>query len=137
MSDDRDIVFFDGNCALCHSTVRFLIRHDPDGHRFAFSPLEGKTFRDLMGARVGQCLPDSVVVRTAGGRWLAQSGAIAWLLKRLGGWWRIPGGALTALPGPVADFGYGVVARSRRRLFGRPVDWCPVPEGPLRDRFLP
>ena len=137
MPDGKDIVFFDGGCALCHSTVRFLVQHDHDGSRFSFSPLDGETFRDLMGPGLEGSLPDSVVVRTASGRWLAQSAAVAWLLKRIGGGWRVPGAALTAVPGSVADAVYAVVARSRHRMFGRPAASCPVPEGPLRSRFLP
>lgn len=133
----RDIVFYDGECALCHATVRFFLRRDRDASRFVFAPLGGATFAESFGPGEPLALPDSVVVRTSANRWLVQSSAVAWLLKRLGGLWSVPGQVLVAVPAGLADSGYALVARARRSMSGRPDDWCPVPEGPERARFLP
>lgn len=134
-------MFYDGDCALCHGAVRFLLRRDEDGTLFAFAPLGGETFREARIGRDAEAdadpLPDSVVVRTAGGDTLVRSGAAAHLLRRLGGGWRAVGRLLAALPTPLADAAYDLVARTRRRVFGRSKDRCPVPEGPDRERFLP
>jgi hypothetical protein len=40
----HDIVFFDGECGLCHAFVKFVVRHDPAA-QFLFAPLRGETFR--------------------------------------------------------------------------------------------
>lgn len=135
MRDGRDTVFYDGECALCHATVRFFVRRDPGGLRFSFAPLGGDAFRRLIPAEEEAPRPDSVVVRTADGHVLVQSAAVAHLLRRLDGSWSAVGKGLSRVPSGLADGGYALIARLRRHLFGRPSDWCPVPEGPERERF--
>lgn len=41
------IVFFDGVCGLCNSSVDFVLRHDPKG-QFRFSPLQGDAAARLL-----------------------------------------------------------------------------------------
>jgi predicted DCC family thiol-disulfide oxidoreductase YuxK len=135
---DRDFVFYDGGCALCHATVRFFLRRDPGDRLFVFAPLGGKTFEDVFGTSADESathIPDSVVVRTADNRTLLRSRAVSHMLRRSGWPWSFLGMILLCIPSPLADAGYAVVARSRRTLFGTPDEWCPVPEGPDRHRF--
>ena len=49
--------------------------------------------------------------------------------------WRVAGARLLVVPRAVRDWGYGVVARNRYRMFGR-YDVCPLPSEDTRDRFL-
>jgi predicted DCC family thiol-disulfide oxidoreductase YuxK len=49
--------------------------------------------------------------------------------------WRVAGALLLVVPRTVRDWGYGVVARNRYRVFGR-YDVCPLPSEATRDRFL-
>jgi predicted DCC family thiol-disulfide oxidoreductase YuxK len=49
--------------------------------------------------------------------------------------WRVVGALLLVVPRTVRDWGYGVVARNRYRMFGR-YDVCPLPSEDTRDRFL-
>jgi predicted DCC family thiol-disulfide oxidoreductase YuxK len=49
--------------------------------------------------------------------------------------WRGVGVLLQGVPRVVRDWGYGVVARNRYRVFGR-FDTCPVPGEDTRGRFL-
>src|SRR4029077_16850480 len=49
--------------------------------------------------------------------------------------WRSLGWLLQLVPRRVRDWGYGVVARNRYRIFGR-YDSCPVPSAETRGRFL-
>jgi predicted DCC family thiol-disulfide oxidoreductase YuxK len=51
------------------------------------------------------------------------------------GIWRLAGALLRILPRPLRDWGYGLVARNRYRLFGRS-ETCMLPGPENRNRFL-
>jgi predicted DCC family thiol-disulfide oxidoreductase YuxK len=129
-----DLVFYDGACGLCHSTVLFLLKRDADGSRFRFSPLQGETF----AARISRVdLPDSVIVLTAEGEVLIRSAGVVHLLRRLGGGWALVGVLLRLIPRLLRDWGYDRVAAMRRFLFRKPEGACPLVPARLRPRFLP
>jgi predicted DCC family thiol-disulfide oxidoreductase YuxK len=131
-----DHVFYDGECGFCHESVRFLARRDRAG-AFRYAPLGGPTFLALVPAGRRAALPDSLVVRTEGGRVLVRSDAALHCLRRLGGGWRALAALLGAVPCALRDAGYDAFARSRRRWFARPDDACPIPSGALRARLDP
>ena len=41
------MVFYDGNCGLCHGFVQFALSETCGEHSLRFAPLQGKTFQDL------------------------------------------------------------------------------------------
>jgi len=131
-----DTVFYDGTCGLCHRFVTFLLARDGDGTRFRYAPIGGRTFQEAIPAERRTSLPDSIVVRTADGRILVRSEAVAEALGRLPGSWPRLGGAVAACPRGVADLAYDAVARVRRGLFSRPAGACPIVPPELRSRFL-
>lgn len=67
-------------------------------------------------------------------RLLARSDAILFLLKHLGGIWQVAAVG-KILPRPVRDGIYGLVARSRYRVFGKS-ESCILPAPKHRARFL-
>jgi predicted DCC family thiol-disulfide oxidoreductase YuxK len=131
-----DLVFYDGTCGVCHAFVRFVLAEDERQDRFHFSPLGSDTFREAIAERDRAALPDSVVVRSADGALYTRSLAVLRTGKRLGGIWRILAEAATVVPRPLRDLAYDVVARTRRKLFDRPADQCPVAPPPLRRKFV-
>ena len=72
-----ETLFYDGHCGLCHRSVQFVVRHDPDGTAFRFAPMQGQTFEAMVPAASREALPDSMVVLTVEGRLLLKSDA--WL----------------------------------------------------------
>ncbi len=131
----RPILFYDGDCGLCHRAVRFTLKRDRKG-LFAFAPLQGETVRALLDDATRSAIADSLVLREPEGELRVKSAAVIALLKRLGFIWRALGTALWIVPRPLRDFGYDTVAKVRHRLFKKPEAACPlVPQG-LRDRFL-
>lgn len=134
---ERDLVYYDGTCGLCHGTVLFLLKRDPAGDLFRFAPLQGTTFRAEVPVERRGDLPDSIVVQTADRELLYRSTGVVRLLRRLGGFWKFVATLLWLVPRPLRDLGYALVASTRRRLFKRPPDMCPVVPPALRDRFLP
>jgi predicted DCC family thiol-disulfide oxidoreductase YuxK len=67
-------------------------------------------------------------------RLLARSDAILFLLKHLGGIWRLAAIG-KGLPRPVRDGIYKLVARNRYRVFGKS-ESCMLPEPKHRAKFL-
>lgn len=130
-----ETLFYDGNCGLCHGLVRFVIAEDRAGTAFRFAPQQGKAFRAAVRSDGGAELPNSVVVRTEDGSLLTRSAAVLHILMRLGGYWRLIGYLVAAIPSGVGDLIYAAVARTRYRLFGRPSDTCPLLPPGLHQRF--
>lgn len=133
----RDLVFYDGTCGLCHGWVRFLLRKDRDGSRFRYAPLQGETWVARVPTERRLELPDSVVVLAPGGELLVESRGVIRLLRRLEGGWKLLAGLLWIVPRPLRDLGYRGVAAVRYRLFRRPEELCPIVPADLRARFLP
>ena len=130
-----DTVFYDGHCALCHGSVRFLLAEDPDGEKFRFAPLQSPAFEAAVPVETRRDLPDSIVVRTASGGILDSLCCSANHLQRLGGYWRVLGTALNVIPSPAGDALYNLVAGNRYRIFGQQGDVCPLMPSTLRNRF--
>jgi predicted DCC family thiol-disulfide oxidoreductase YuxK len=129
------IVFFDGDCALCNAFVRFAMPRDHDAN-LNFAPLGGQTIQEKVSAKDRAALPDSICVLTPEGSLLVRSRAVAHVLDRLGGFWRVCGVLVSWTPRTLADAFYDFVAANRRRL-GQPTDACPTPDPSLRARLLP
>lgn len=132
-----DILFYDGRCGLCHRSVRFVLRHDRDGDKFLFAPLQGGTFVEKIAPDRRAGLPDSVIVLTSKNELFVRSDAFLHICRRLGGGWRALAAMLVIVPRVMRDAAYNLVARTRYRIFGRKDDLCPVVPAGLRGRFLP
>jgi predicted DCC family thiol-disulfide oxidoreductase YuxK len=125
---DREIIYYDGHCGLCHGFVSFVLRHDPAG-RFHFCPLDKLTTEQRSG------LPDSVVVRAQNGRWLVKSEAALHVIASLPAPWRILARVARILPSALLDLGYDCLAKVRYRVFGRKTEACPLIPAEMRSRF--
>src|SRR5262245_57764265 len=135
-SSDRPVVFYDGGCGLCHSSVRFLVERDPSG-RLRFATLQGPYAAERLPADARDAGRDGTIVLLEPGVGVTvRSRAVLRALSHLGGRWRLAGW-LAAVPGlsKILDVGYHVVVRNRDRWFGR-TEECPVPDPGLRSRFL-
>ena len=130
-------IFYDGDCGVCHWSVAFVARHDRTGRAFRFAPLGGETFEAELAAPEREGLPDSIVVRTAGGAVLVRSRGLLHILKRLGRFWRAVGAVLWLVPRPLRDLGYDGFAAIRHRLVRRPDGSCPLMPPELGRRFDP
>jgi len=136
-AEKTETLFYDGRCALCHGTVKFVIKRDRAGIAFRFAPLQGETFQALVPVEQRAGLPESIVIRTADGALVTRSDAVVRLLERLGGGWRILGAILAAVPRGLRDAVYDFIARIRYRVFGKRDDLCPIVPPALRQRFDP
>ncbi|MFT7665503.1 MAG: putative DCC family thiol-disulfide oxidoreductase YuxK, partial [Planctomycetota bacterium] len=99
-------VFYDGECGLCHRTVRMILAEDTNGDGFVFAPLGSPAFEAHVTPEQRASLPDSIALVTADGHLLTRTRAVIAILERLGGLWRALAFALRLLPRPIADAGY-------------------------------
>ena len=135
--NEPELLFYDGDCGVCHWAVKFVAARDPDGSSFRFAPLHGITFEESLPADMAANLPDSLVVLDRDGRVLFRSSGLVHILRRLGGVWGPVGSLLWIVPRPLRDLGYDLFARIRHRLVARPEATCPVLPPELRGRFGP
>jgi predicted DCC family thiol-disulfide oxidoreductase YuxK len=138
------IILYDGVCGLCNRLNQFVLRHDSAGvFRFASlqSPLaarilarHGKNPQDLESVYVVLNFDPAAESRPEE-QLLARSDAVVYVLKRLGGFWRLAALPFEALPRFLRDMKYDFVARHRYQIFGRS-EKCFLPSPEIRDRFL-
>ena len=129
-----DVVLFDGDCALCNATVRFIIDRDPAG-RFRFAPQQSPAGRRLLTQYQSSAqLEKSVVLIEGSGRVSIRSEAVLRICKNLRWPWPLLSLGLL-LPRVLLDLVYRAVARVRYRVFGR-VDACRLPTPEMRARLL-
>jgi predicted DCC family thiol-disulfide oxidoreductase YuxK len=129
---DDDVILYDGVCVFCSRWVQFVIARDT-AKRFRFTPIQspyGTRLAQAFGIDPGD--PDTNAV-IHGGRAHLKSDAALTVLSNLPGWgWTR---ALFAVPKPLRNAVYSVVARNRYRIFGK-FESCFVPDAELRKRVL-
>jgi predicted DCC family thiol-disulfide oxidoreductase YuxK len=136
--ETNPVILYDGVCGLCNRLVKFILKRDKrDRFRFASlqSDLASKVLQrhdrdphdlDTVYVVVDYAQPTEHL--------LARSDAILFMLRQLGGIWKL---ALLGniLPRTIRDAAYKLVARNRYRVFGK-YESCLVSEPKHRAKFL-
>lgn len=127
------IVFFDGVCNLCNSTVQFIIRRDRE-QRFRFASLQSETGQEMLQRNnLPQGQFNSFILYENGQAYFRSTAALK-MLSQLKGWkWTR---LFMIVPRFLRDGVYNLVARNRYNWFGRK-DACMIPTPDLKSRFLP
>lgn len=123
------MILFDGTCGLCARSVRFVLRHDRQGH-YRFASLQSGSAAELLA---GTDPPDSVVLLEHGAVYTRSTAALR-IARGLSGLWPLCY-AFILVPRPLRDAVYRWVARRRTRWFGRQ-EYCAVPAPEWKERFL-
>ncbi|MBN9546859.1 MAG: DUF393 domain-containing protein [Alphaproteobacteria bacterium] len=113
---DDGIILYDGVCVLCSGWMRFVLDRDTR-EVFRFTPIQspyGRALAQRLGIDPDD--PDTNAVIIGGIGW-RQSDAALQVVSRLPGWPWVRG--LAAVPRPLRDLIYRLVARTRYRVFGR------------------
>ena len=126
------IVFFDGVCGLCNSSVDFIQAED---HRrvFKFAPLQGDTARRMLATDKLADLKSMVYVDEHGQ--YERSSAILRIGTRLGNIWSVAWLGFL-IPERLRNALYDFIARNRYRWFGQK-EACRIPTAEERAYFLP
>lgn len=134
MSGNVDaVLLFDGECAFCNGTVRWLLRHERTP-RYRLAALQSDAARPLL-ARFGVPLGDlgSVLVIDQG-RLYRKTAAVLHLLRDVRWPWPLLR-ALALVPGFLRDPFYDFVGARRYRWWGRATS-CVIADPALHARVL-
>ena len=131
--DDGPILLFDGVCAFCAASVRFVIKRDRQ-RVFRFASLQSPVAAQLLGPdfAVADRLESMILIED--GCSYRKSAASLRVLRRLGRLWPLLS-LLLIIPRPLRDALYDWFGRHRYQWFGK-LDECWVPDNDLADRFL-
>jgi predicted DCC family thiol-disulfide oxidoreductase YuxK len=134
---DAPIVFYDGTCGFCHTSVRKLLIWDKK-KVFRFVSLQSESGRSLLDTTgvfaSGQSIPDSLLVWDAQVVYVYFS-AVTFIGKKLPCPFLWLGSLAQVLPGKWMDWAYRKFAKKRHTWFGHaPACWLPSEED--RARFL-
>jgi len=130
-----DVLYYDGNCAMCHGFVRFMLAEERTG-TLRYAPLQSKAFTANVSESTRQGLPDSLILQTENGVLHLRSNAVIYVMRHLGGLWAVAAWLLYFVPRPLRDGAYDVTGALRYRLLGRTADVCPLLAPHLQHRIL-
>ena len=129
---DDDVILYDGVCVFCSRWIRFVAARDRD-RRFRFTAIQSD-----YGARLARTFgidpedPDTNAVIHGGAAYVRSDAALT-VLSNLPGWrWAR---VLFAVPKPLRDAVYNLVAKNRYRIFGK-YDACFMPDAEMRERVM-
>ena len=129
---DDDVILYDGVCVFCSRWIAFIAARD-SAARFRFTAIQSP-----YGTRLAQAFgidpadPDTNAVIHGGIAWFKSDAALT-VLSNLPGWrWAR---VLFAVPKPLRDAVYNVVARNRYRIFGK-YETCFVPDAAMKARVM-
>jgi len=129
---DDNVILYDGVCIFCSRWVRFVATRDT-AKTFRFTAIQS-----AYGTRLAQAFaidpadPDTNAV-IHGGVAHFKSDAALTVLSSLPGWQWVM--VLFAVPRPLRNAVYDLVARKRYRIFGK-YNECFVPDADMRTRVL-
>lgn len=136
---DRLLILFDGHCALCHASVRWLLRHD-HRDRLRFSPAHSVAAQTILTQTL-PAAPNTILVLTPSLdvnhplRILVRSTAVLACLAELDPPWPQLAAVARLIPLPLRDAAYRLIAYLRYHL-ARRYDACPLPAPEDRPHFL-
>ena len=130
-SIDKQIVFFDGVCNLCNSSVQFIIKNDKK-QKFLFASLQSDFADENLSPEYTKSL-HSIVLKK-GSQVKTKSSAVLRIARGLPGLWPLVS-IFLLVPKFIRDFFYDLVAKNRYRWFGKK-DHCMLPSPDLISRFV-
>jgi predicted DCC family thiol-disulfide oxidoreductase YuxK len=127
------IVLFDGTCAFCERSVRFIAKHDASGY-FRFGASQSPQAAALLQQYgISRDAARSIVLIEDDQVYLRSTASLR-IARRLPLPWRLAG-VLLWVPRPLRDAAYAMVAAVRHRIAG-PSDACEIPPPEIRARMI-
>ncbi|HEU4686493.1 MAG TPA: DCC1-like thiol-disulfide oxidoreductase family protein [Nitrospira sp.] len=127
------VIVFDGLCNWCNAWVSFAMRRDP-GRKLKFGTLQSEKGQRALNELELSSEEFETFLLLERGRVFTKSTAALRVACQLTGLWPVFS-LLLAVPRPIRDALYDVVARHRYRWMGK-ADVCRVPAPEDRGRFV-
>jgi predicted DCC family thiol-disulfide oxidoreductase YuxK len=133
MTEPYAIIVFDGECAFCDRSVKWIIGRDR-AMRFRFAARQSVTGQRLLAEHglppegvESLILIDGPAVATHSTAVLKIAGRLPWPWKTMG--------AFLLIPRPIRDWGYRAFAKRRYRIAGK-MSSCSAPTEAQRERIM-
>ena len=126
------IILFDGTCAFCERSVRFIASRD--GGYFKFGASQNPEGRELLAQYGTSREATRSLILIEDGELSLRSTAVLKIAGRMSAPWRWAA-VLLLVPRPIRDAVYRVVAAIRHRLAGRS-NACEIPPPEIRARLI-
>lgn len=122
-----NIIYYDGECALCHNIIRVLLKLDSK-KKFKFSSLSSLKYKN-------KNLPDSIILKLNDKTYF-EGKAVIQILKNLSFSWRVIGNIIDILPTNILNYFYRLISKNRKQLFIKNINSCPKIPDHFKDRFI-
>ena len=135
-TDRQNIIFFDGVCELCNSSVDFILKRDKKD-LFLFASLQSEEAKEVLlknNYPVEKIEGLSNIIYLRKGRLEIKSKAVLLILWDLAGPYKIFSITLM-IPTFLRDWIYDVIAKNRYRWFGKK-ESCRMPTPQEKEKFL-
>lgn len=131
--EGKSIIFFDGVCNLCNSSVNFIIKHDKK-KQFLFASLQSDVAKEiLLQYNSKKIMLDSIILLENGLIYEKSTAALK-ISKHLNhGFYLLF--IFIFIPKFFRDSIYTYIAKNRYKWYGKK-DSCMIPTKELKDRFL-
>ncbi len=127
------VVLFDGTCAFCVRSVSFIATRDRARY-FTFGASQNPAGQALL-AQFGETRASTrSIILIEDGQLYRKSTAVLRIARRLSPPWSLAA-LFLAVPRPLRDAAYDVVAAVRHRLAGRS-NACEIPPPEIRERLI-
>ena len=127
------IIFFDGVCNLCNSSVNFVIRHDKR-NIFHFASLQWDVARKLLAENYPEGDDFQTILYYENGKIFEKSTAVLRIARKLDYPLKMAYGFII-VPRFIRDSIYMFISRNRYKWFGKK-DRCMIPTPELKNKFL-
>lgn len=126
------VILFDGTCAFCERSVRFIANRDNGYFKFGASQNpEGRALLSKYGTN-REAARSLILIEN--GEVSLRSTAVLKIARRMAAPWRWAA-ILLVIPAPIRDAVYRAVAAVRHRLAG-PSNACEIPPTEIRARLI-
>ena len=132
-TQDKPIIFFDGVCNLCNSSVQFILKKDTN-NVFLFSSLQSDAAKGILLQYNLENFDLSSIILVEKGIIYQKSTAILRIAKSLAGISKYAY-VFIIVPKFIRDGVYSFIAKNRYKWFGKR-DSCMLPTAALKLRFL-
>jgi predicted DCC family thiol-disulfide oxidoreductase YuxK len=130
--ENNSVIFFDGICNFCNSSVNFIIKRDKNNY-FKFSPLQSEYSRNILKQNNIPQKDFESIILFENNKIYRKSTAVLKISKHLSGLW--PLFYLYILFPPfIRDFFYDIIAKNRYKWFGKR-ESCMVPDERVKIKF--
>jgi predicted DCC family thiol-disulfide oxidoreductase YuxK len=129
----KHIIFFDGVCNLCNSSINFIIKKDKE-NIFSFAALQWPISKEILKEKYPENSNFKSILYYEDGEIHTLSTAVLKILKKLPFPYSFLYGYIT-IPKFIRDRIYKIISKNRYYCFGKK-NSCMIPKKEIIDKFL-